>query len=127
MIFKANLKYFERIQIGLQSSWRHKLYRSLKDKSKNIKFLRAKMIGPPFSDSQQDLIYAEVQKVWLSTSELQKHNNEYVELVLLPEVFITIYQKYFHLPNCAIAEKRINNVLGSLLPEDISPENSLFI
>ena len=57
------------------------------------------MIGPPFSDAQQDIVYEEVKKVWLNTQELQLKNNEYVELVLLPEVFLILYQKFLHLPD----------------------------
>ena len=123
-IFAVNLRYFKKIKLGLENSWRHTSYLSSKNKAKNINHLRTKMIGPPFSDIQQDQIYAEVKKVWLHTRELQKQNDEYVELVLLPEVFLTIYRKYFNLPNTVIAEKRISNVLGSLDPADISPDNS---
>ena len=126
-IFSANLRYFKSIKLGLQNSWRHTKYLSPKNKAANINHLRFKMIGPPFSEIQQDQIYAEVKKVWLNTKETQKQNDEYVELVLLPEVFLTIYQKYFILPNTAIAEKRIGNVLGSLYPDDISPDTSQIV
>ena len=54
-------------------------------------------------------------------------NGRYVDLVLLPEIFIVIYQRCFSLPSREIAEKRIMNALGSMDPEDISPESSLFL
>ena len=125
-IFHANRKFFKNVSLGLQPAWRHRLYMSSQNKSRNITFLRTKMIGQPFSDSQQDMIYEEVKKVWLNTRDLQLKNNEYVELVLLPEVFITIYQKFFHLPSAEMAEERIFNI-GSMDPDDVSPKKSVFI
>ena len=51
---------------------------------------------------------------------------EYVDYVLLPEVFIKIYQVYFNLESQNIAEERILNALGSLPPEELN-DDSIFI
>ena len=69
-------------------------------------------------------IYREVKQVWLPNNEMQLKNNRYVELVLLPEVFLALYQKFFYLPAIEIAESRIKDP-GSLASEDISPESSM--
>ena len=85
------------------------------------------MISCPFSDEQQEIIEDEVKKVWLKNKKMQMENGRYVELVLLPEIFVVIYQIFVRLPTREEAEKRIMNVLGSLDPEDISPESSLLL
>ena len=127
MIFKANLAYFKQIKSGLETSWRHKLFRNPKNKTKNETVLRQKMIAFPFSDLQQDLIYKEVKNTWLKDTKQQLKNNQYVEMVLLPEVFIKIYQRYFHLESTTIAEKRIFQ-RGSCDPADLTPEtDSIFV
>ena len=91
------------------------------------KYLFSKMISCPFSDVQQEAIEDEVRQVWLKNPKMQMENGRYVDLVLLPEMFIVIYQRFFSLPTREIAEKRIMNALGSMDPEDISPESSLFL
>ena len=53
-------------------------------------------------------------------------NDRYFQLVLLPEVYINIYKTFFHLPTKEIAESYIMDK-GSMDPEDVSPESSLFI
>ena len=83
------------------------MFRNPKNKTKNETVLHQKMIAFPFSDLQQDLIYKEVKNTWLKDTKQQLKNNQYVEMVLLPEVFIKIYQRYFHLESTTIAEKRI--------------------
>ena len=85
-----------------------------------------KLIAAPFSDTQQDQIFNELQKIWLPNKEMQLKNGRYFELVLLPEVYISIYQKFFHLPTKEIAESYIMDK-GSMDPEDLSPESSLLI
>ena len=70
------------------------MYRNPNNKSKNEKLLKEKMIGAPFSDIQQEFIYKEVKQNWLKDKEMALKNNQYVEMVLLPEVFIKIYQKF---------------------------------
>ena len=63
---------------------------------------------------------------WLTDHAMQIKNGRYVNLVLLPEVFITIYQRYFSLPTREIAEQYMKDT-GSMDPEDISPESSLLL
>ena len=91
----------------------------------NINKLKSRMISDPFSDIQQDQIYAEVKEIWLKSRAAQMRDNEYIELVLLPEVFLVMYQKYFILPTTEEADERISNVMGSIMPEDISPTTSI--
>ena len=128
IMFKNNLKYFKKIEIGLEHSWRHKMYHS-KEGNRNLreKYLFSKMISCPFSDEQQEIIEDEVKKVWLKNKKMQMENGRYVDLVLLPEIFVVIYQIFVRLPTREEAEKRIMNVLGSIDPEDISPESSLLL
>ena len=123
-IFKANLNYFKRVRLGFENSWRHKMYTSGKNAA-NINKLKSRMISDPFSDIQQDQIYAEVKEIWLKSRAAQMRDNEYIELVLLPEVFLVMYQKYFILPTTEEADERISNVMGSIMPEDISPTTSI--
>ena len=128
IMFKNNLKYFKKIETGLEHSWRHKMYYSKKG-NRNIreKYLWSKMISCPFSDVQLEAIEDEVKQVWLKNQNMQMENGRYVDLVLLPEIFIVIYQIFFSLPTRKIAEERIMNLGGSIYTEDISPESSLFL
>ena len=48
-----------------------------------------KMIALPFSDEQQDAIFQEVRKVFLSQGVLL---SRFVDLVLMSEIHIRIYQ-----------------------------------
>ena len=118
-MFKNNQNYFKKVKMGLHQTWRHKLYMSSENKARNLNILRFRMVGPPFSDNQQDIIYEEVKKVWLNTRELQLKDNNYVELVLLPEVFIILYQKFLHIPDSKTAEDKIFDK-GSMDPSDMS-------
>ena len=68
------------------------------NKNKNERHLMTKMIAAPFSDIQQDQVFNELKKIWLPNKEMQMKNGRYFELVLLPEVYINIYQKFFNLP-----------------------------
>ena len=101
------------------------MYRATTKRTENETFLRSKMIASPFSDLQQDQIYEEVKKIWLKDAKMQRENNQYVEFVLLPEVFIRIYQKYFLLSSTKVAEEMIMNYTGSIDPADLSPDSTL--
>jgi hypothetical protein len=125
MIIKNNMKYLKKIEIRLVKSWRNKMYNASKSQNLNRKHLLSKMIAAPFSTIQQEQIYAEIKPIWLPNQEMQMKNGQFVELVLLPEVFILIYQKFFNLSK-EVAESRIFNK-GSMDPEDISPQSSFFI
>ena len=124
-IFKSNLNYFKRLKLGLETSWRQRMFYSPLNKAQNIVKLRSKMMGAPFSERQQDQVYKEVKQIWLKLRASQLKDNEYIELVLLPEVFLVMYQKHFALRNTTEADERISNLRGSLLPDDISPDTSV--
>ena len=85
------------------------------------------MIYYPFSDEQFDTVYKEAQNQWMHTHELYIKNNQYVDLVLVPDMLIKVYQIYFNLKTEDDAEARLMNTQGCLLPQDISPESSLFL
>lgn len=125
-IFESNLQIFDNIRAGVQDSWRHKMYKDSRNKTANINFLRSRMISFPFSEQQQDAIYSHVKNRWLFDRRLYMSDYEYVDYVLLPEVFIKIYQVYFNLESPNIAEERIFNALGSLPPEELN-DDSIFI
>ena len=99
------------------------MYRNPNNKSKNEKLLKEKMIGAPFSDIQQEFIYKEVKQNWLKDKEMALKNNQYVEMVLLPEVFLKIYQKFLLLDSTKEAEAKIFH-RESCDPADITPETS---
>ena len=126
IMFRNNLKYFKNIQKGLEKSWRHDMFFSSKDKTRKHRYLLENSLFQPFSDAQHDIIFNEVKQVWLTDRAMQSKNGRYVDLVLLPEVFITIYQRYFSLPSKEIAEQYMKDA-GSMDPEDISPESSLLL
>ena len=101
------------------------MYNDFENMNQNRKHLFFKMIAASFSTIQQDQIYNEIKPIWLPNQEMQMKNGQYVELVLLPEVFILLYQKFFNL-SAEEAERRIFDK-GSMDPKDISPQSSLFI
>ena len=125
-IFESNLQIFDNIRAGVQDSWRHKMYNDSRNKTANINFLRSRMISVPFSEQQQDAIYSHVKNRWIFDRRSYMSDYEYVDYVLLPEVFIKIYQVYFNLESPNIAEERIFNALGSLPPEELN-DDSIFI
>ena len=70
-----------------------------------------KQSGEPFSDEQQDVVYEEVRNIWLTNNMM----NRFVDVVILPEVFIRIYQVFFELSkeeaehNLELAEANLVN------------------
>ena len=65
------------------------MYYDPKNKTANINYLRSRMISVPFSEQQQDVIYSYVKSQWLFTRQLYMNDHEYIDYVLLPEVFQT--------------------------------------
>ena len=122
-MFQINLKYFKNLQKGLVSSWRHDLFYKPENQAQNERFLLHNSITQPFSDSQQEIIFNEVRKVWLKDQKMQMENNKYVQFVLLPEIFITIYQKFFCIGSKEVAEQYMRDP-GSMDPREMSPEQS---
>ena len=110
-IFHDNIEHFKNIEQGTEESWRYKAFK--KGGGENDKVLRFNMIGAPFSDEQQDQVWEEVKATWLK----EKRMDRFVDVVLLPEVFIRIYQVFFQLSK-AEAEKNISNAEGNSFPGD---------
>ena len=118
-IFFHNLQYFKDVKSGVEKNWRHKLYKSPGNSDPT---LRAHMVGPPFSDAQQDLVYEQAKEIWLTDMDMYRENNFYISHVLLPTIFIRIYQVFMEVDSFEEAERRINNAKASIagLEEDSS-------
>ena len=106
-IFHDNLDLFKAIENGNGKSWRYKAFHS----PGTVLTLNFKQIGEPFSDEQQDVVYEEVRNIWLKNNMM----NRFVDVVILPEVFIRIYQVFFELSkeeaehNLELAEANLVN------------------
>ena len=98
-IFHDNLEYFKNIFYGKEKTWRSSWYKAGKDET----VLMGKMIALPFSDEQQEAIFQEVRKVFLSQEVLL---SRFVDLVLMSEIHIRIYQVFFQLSRSE-AEKNL--------------------
>ena len=116
-IFYDNLDYFENIEIGVEDSWRFKAFKKGGKKDHELRFHE---IGPPFSDEQQDLVFAEVKSIWLKNKTMDR----FVDVVLLPEIFIKLYAVFFGLSKSA-AEKNITCYEGSR--EQTDSDEDMFI
>ena len=75
-IFFDYLQYFEAVKSGVEKNWRHKLYSSPGNSDPT---LRAHMVGPPFSDAQQDLVYEQAKEIWLRDVDMYRENNFYIK------------------------------------------------
>ena len=87
-IFYDNLEHFNDIRNGKVKTWRSKWYNNGNEDS-----LQGSLLSGPFSDIQQDVIYEEVRKNFLKDGIPSR----FVDLVLIPEVYIRIYQVFFNL------------------------------
>ena len=105
-----NIQFFEDVKSCIVKNWRHTLYVSPGNSSPQ---LRSSMVGPPFTDIQQDIIYDLAKQVWLKDADMHRENNCYLSVVLLPTIFIRIYQVFMGLKSLEEAERRINNVKAS--------------
>ena len=70
-MIKNNRKYYQKIEMGQQPSWRHKMFNYPTNKSKNERHLLTKLIAAPFSDIQQEQIFNELQKMGLPNKDMQ--------------------------------------------------------
>ena len=105
---------------GKENNWRHSLFASPGNSDPK---LRASVVGSPFSDIQQDQIYDQAKNIWLQGMEMYMENNFYINYVLLPTIFIKIYQVFFGLESFEDAERRIINNKANLEPSsDTSSE-----
>ena len=91
-------------------NWRHKLYVS---PGNSDPVLRTRMVGGPFTDAQQEIIYERAKAYWLTPMDMFMENNHYVSYVLLPTILIKIYQVFMELSSFDEAERRINNAEAS--------------
>ena len=105
-IFADNLQYFEDVKAGVEKNWRHKLYTS---PGNSDPVLRGSVVGHPFSDVQQEQIYDQAKQIWLKDMDMYMENNFYITYVLLPTIFIRIYQVFMELESFEEAERRISN------------------
>ena len=87
-IFYDNLGHFHDIRNGKVKTWRSTWYNNGKSGS-----LLGHLLSGPFSDIQQDVIYDEVKKNFLKDGIPSR----FVDFVLIPEVYIRIYQVFFQL------------------------------
>ena len=108
-IFYDNLNFFEGIKDGTEKNWRHSLFYAPGNSDPK---LRKYMVGPPFNDLQQDQVYALVEQIWMKDMKMYMDNNFYINMVLLPSIFIRIV--FFGLDSFKEAERRIGNLKASL-------------
>ena len=73
--------YFNNIENGKEISWRNDAFK--KGGGFNDLKLRDCMIGEPFTEKQQDLVYELVKAIWLK----HKLMDRFVDVMILPEVF----------------------------------------
>jgi hypothetical protein len=89
--------------------------------------LRSSMVGAPFTDLQQDIIYDQVKTIWLSDMDMYRENNHYVSYVLLLTIFIRIYQVFMGLSSFKEAERRINNAKASLYHDSPNTSSEMIV
>ena len=118
-IFYDNLEYFKNLANGNEVSWR---YEAFKRGGKTDDALMFRMIGAPFTDQQQDVVFKEVEKIWLN----ERLMSRFVDVVISPEVFIRIYQIFFGLTK-AEAEKNLDNAQANAIPTYSGDSNNLLI
>ena len=119
-IFNENVDYFDDVKSGNVENWRHSLYISPGLSEQRLRF---SMVGPPFTDAQQDYIYEKVKRIWLRDPEMYMENNYYVSYVLLPTIMIRIYQVFMELESFEEADRRINNSKASMYHDNPNGSN----
>ena len=114
-----NMEYLRNIELGIEDSWRCKTFHE----GKNDQHLFFSQIGYPFSDEQQEAVFAEVKSLWGTNEQMDR----FVDLVIIPEVFIRIYQVFFQLSKKE-AEENISNATGNYVRScsESSEEDFLF-
>ena len=83
------------------------------------------MVGAPFTDFQQDIIFDKVKNIWLRDEDMHRENHHYVDFVLLPTVLIRIDQVFIELTSFEEAERRITNDKASLYHESSDSSNEV--
>ena len=59
-IFNENVDHFDDVKSGNVENWRHSLYISPGMSEQRLRF---SMVGPPFTNAQQDYIYEKVKQI----------------------------------------------------------------
>jgi hypothetical protein len=68
------------------------------------------LIGEPFSEEQQDVVYEVVKSIWMKENKIDK----IVDVVIVPEIFVRIYQVFFNLSKSE-AERNLGNAEGNAI------------
>lgn len=103
-IFFENLAYFEDVWSGNVKSWRRDTFFS---PGNNLDFLRRNATGGPFTDIQEDVMHSLALDKWLDTEKKRRDHWLFYTLVLLPTIYIKVYQEFFNLPSFEEAERRL--------------------
>ena len=103
-IFFENLAYFEDVWSGNVKSWRRDTFFS---PGNNLDYLRRNATGGPFTDIQEDVMHSLALYKWLDTEKKRRDHWLFYTLVLLPTIYIKVYQEFFNLPSFEEAERRL--------------------
>lgn len=87
-MFYDNLQHFIDIKSGKVKTWRSSWYKAGKEDS-----LMFHLVAGPFSERQQNVIFDEMRKNFMKDGIPSRFN----DFVLLPEIYIRIYQLFFQL------------------------------
>ena len=120
-IFFENLAYFEDIWSGNAKSWRRDTFLS---PGNHLDYLRRNVIGGPFTDDQENVMHSLALDKWLETEKKRRDHWLLYTLVLLPTIYIKVYQEFFKLPSFEEAERRLltNRKANSFFCDDNSDD-----
>ena len=107
-LLDENKKYFDDVKCGLIENWRHKLFNS-PCTAENDEQLRFSMVGSPFTEAQLDYVWLKVQQIWELDPIMNSETSRYVSYVMLPTIYIRLYQVYMGLDTFEEAERRVRN------------------
>jgi hypothetical protein len=106
-IIHDNMEHFRNIELGTEDSWRYKAYQK---GGRQEQMLFYNLIGEPFSEEQQDVVYEVVKSIWMKEKKIDK----IVDVVIVPEIFVRIYQVFFNLSKSE-AERNLGNAEGNAI------------
>ena len=108
-IVHDNIEHIQKINFGLERTWRYQEYYK-GEKNINLNF---KVIGAPFTEEQQEAVYEVAKNFWLK----EKQMDRFFDVVILPEIFIRIYQVFFNVSKSE-AEANITSYSGDFSEAD---------
>ena len=108
-IVHNNIENIQKINFGLERTWRYQEYYK-GEKNINLNF---KVIGAPFTEEQQEAVYEVAKNFWLK----EKQMDRFFDVVILPEIFIRIYQVFFNVSKSE-AEANITSYSGDFSEAD---------